>query len=84
MKILAIYDASSGEIHAVCTLPADPDAPVPGTRLQAGERSAAIEAPGDLANAGDSGDIHAALETFISDYRIETTAAARPVRRSQA
>lgn len=29
MKILAIYDASSGEIHAVCTLPADPDAPVP-------------------------------------------------------
>ncbi|MCA9863529.1 MAG: hypothetical protein R2853_05745 [Thermomicrobiales bacterium] len=83
MKLLAIYDAASGEMHAVCTLPAEPDAPAPGARLQAGERSAVIEAPAHLASA-EGGEIHAHLEAFIAAYRIEATANARPVRRSPA
>jgi hypothetical protein len=83
MKLLAIYDAASGDIHAVCTLPADPEAPVPGARLQAGERSAEIEAPAGLTGT-EGGDIHTNLEAFIAAYRVEAAADARLVRRIPA
>jgi hypothetical protein len=86
MKFVASYYPETGEITALCALPADPDAPSPGMQLRPGEARAEFEVPDDeaVATTADASQLRTRMEDIVASFRVESSQSARLVRSTTA
>jgi hypothetical protein len=80
MKFVASYRVETGEITALCALPADANAPSPGMQLRPGEGRAEFEVPDEAAAKADDSQLQTRMEEIITSYRVEISHAAKLVK----